>query len=268
MTSESKQNSDRPSRQPTPADKSARDLVRTALKGALATLDRTSGHPYASLVTVATEPDGTPLVLISRLALHTQNILADGRASLLVDASGNDGDPLAGGRVTLIGRAEQTEAPAARRRFLERHPAAGGYADFPDFSFYRLAVERGHFIGGFGRIVPLDRAQLVLDLSDASRLVEGETEIVAHMNADHSDAVALYAKRLGGAPAATTADLPWRMTGIDPEGLDVVSSGHTRRISFATRVTTPALARQELTRLAQAARAGGTVSDAEGNAGH
>jgi hypothetical protein len=230
----------------------ARDLVRGALKASLASLDRASGHPYASLVTVATLPDCSPVLLISRLALHTQNLLEDARASLLLDASPSDGDPLAGGRVTLIGRAERTEDLAARRRFLARHPEAQGYADFPDFAFYALAVERAHYVGGFGRIHTLAAGDVRLDLAGAEALVAAEAEIVAHMNADHAAAVELYATALAGAPSG-----PWRLTGIDPEGCDLICGGDARRIAFASRVTSPGEARAELVRLAAAARSKG-----------
>lgn len=238
-----------PSRLQEAPDHAARSIVRTVLKASLATLDRTSGHPYASLVTVATEMDGAPVLLISKLALHTQNLLADARASLLCDASGSDGDPLAGGRVTLIGRAEKTTSASARRRFLARHPEAAMYADFPDFAFYAFHVERAHYIGGFGRIVPMERAGIVLDVAAASALAEAEPEIIAHMNEDHAASVELYATVLAGAPSG-----PWRMTGIDPEGCDVVCSGDARRIGFEAVVTSPGQARQELTRLAAEAR--------------
>jgi hypothetical protein len=232
-----------------PSEVAARSIARGCLKAALATLDRSSGHPNASLVTVATALDASPIVLISRLALHTQNILADARASVLFDASGSDGDPLAGGRVTFIGRMERTADAALRRRFLARHPEAEGYADFPDFGFFRLAVERAHFVGGFGRIVPFEASQILLDVSAAGGLAEAEPEILAHMNEDHAAAVELYATRLAGAPGGA-----WRMVGIDPEGCDVMCAGDARRIPFAVAVTTPALARQELARLAAEAR--------------
>lgn len=228
----------------------ARALVRQALKGSIATLDRTSGHPYASLVTVATEPDGSPLFLISRLALHTQNLLADGRASLLIDATGASGDPLAGGRVTLIGQAAPTESSTAKRRFLARHPEAEMYAGFADFAFYALAVERAHFVGGFGRIVGFEPDDVVLGAREAGALAKAETDIVEHMNADHAGALDLYATRLAGAGPG-----PWRMTGIDPEGLDLVADGRACRIAFAARIANPAAARQELVRLAAEARA-------------
>lgn len=233
----------------TPPQVVARRLLRTALKGALGTLDRRSGHPYASLVTLAAEPDGTPLMLISKLALHTQNLAADARASLLIDGTSASGDPLAGGRVTLIGRAEPTGSPTARGRFLSRHPHAEGYAGFPDFAFYSLKLEGAHFIGGFGRIVDLAPSDLLLDLSGAEALVAAESDIVAHMNEDHAGALELYATELCGAPGG-----PWRMTGIDPEGCDIVCDGETCRVLFGGRITSPGEARQELVRLAGEAR--------------
>jgi hypothetical protein len=98
--------------------------MRTALKGALATLDRATGHPYASLILLATEPGGAPTFLISRLALHTRNLEQDSRASVLIDGTGGLGDPLTGGRLTLTGVARPSTSPTALRRFLARHPSA------------------------------------------------------------------------------------------------------------------------------------------------
>src|SRR5262245_49596702 len=122
-----------PPGEPEPAV-AARHILRTALKGSLATLDHQTGHPYASLVLTATEPDGSPILLISRLARHTRNLEADARASLLLDATNGLGDPLAGGRLTLVGNARPTPDAAALARFLARHPSAEGYAQFADFS--------------------------------------------------------------------------------------------------------------------------------------
>lgn len=229
---------------------SARALVRAAQKGYLATLRAGSGHPYASLVTVATAPDGTPLMLISRLAIHTQNLMADPRASLLIDATSNTGDPLAGGRVTLIGRARTIVDGSARRRFLARHPEAEMYAGFTDFAFWQLDVEGAHYVGGFGRIVDLSASEMLTEVADASALVGAEEDIVAHMNEDHLETASLYATKLGG-----EAPGPWRTSGVDPEGLDLVADGETCRIPFSGRLTTPAALRQELVRLAAQARA-------------
>src|ERR1043166_6208788 len=150
--------------EPAPA---ARRLIRTALKASLATLDRDTGHPYASLILVATEPDGTPVFLISRLALHTRNLEKDPRASLLIDGTGGLGDPLTGGRLTLMGEARPSDSPTARRRFLARHPSAEGYAGFADFSIYALVVASGHYIGGVGRNVRLAPGGLTTDTGRA-----------------------------------------------------------------------------------------------------
>jgi len=228
---------------------SARGLLRRALKGSLATIDRGGGYPYASLITLATDASGAPIFLISNLARHTANLMADARASVLVDETGALADPLQGARMTLYGRAEPSAEEGLKRRFLARHPEAELYAGFPDFSFWRLKVEGAHYIGGFGRIFDLVPSELLVSLESAESLVEAEPGIIEHMNADHSEALQLYATALAGA-----APGPWRMTGIDPEGCDIVLGGEARRIVFAERVTRPEEARKELVRLAGAAR--------------
>ena len=229
---------------------SARALVRRAFKGSLATIDGGNGYPYASLVTLATDAAGAPTFLISKLARHTANLARDPRASIMVDETGALADPLQGARLTLSGRAEPAAEEGVRRRFLARHPEAALYADFPDFAFWRLAVEGAHYIGGFGRIFDLGPNDLLLPLQGAETLVEGELGIVEHMNEDHADALELYATALAGASPGS-----WRMTGIDPEGCDIVLEGQARRIVFATPIATPAEARKELVRLAVEARA-------------
>lgn len=230
---------------------SARALMRRAFKGSLATIDRASNYPYVSLITLATDPSGAPVFLISKLARHTANLASDDRASVLIDETGALADPLQGARLTLHGRAEPTGDDAVRRRFLARHPEAAVYADFPDFGFWRLKVEGAHFIGGFGRIFDLEPGDLLLPLEGADELVAAEPGIVEHMNEDHADALELYATALGDAgPGA------WRMAGIDPEGFDIALDGQARRILFAQPVVTPAEARTELVRLAAEARAG------------
>src|SRR4051812_47303069 len=128
----------------------AKHLLRTVRAGALATLDAAAGFPFASLVTVATDLDGAPLLLMSRLAAHTRNLDTDARASILL-AQGGKGDPLAHPRLTVIGRIGRSEEPRVRSRFLARHPKAKLYADFADFSFWRMDIEGGHLNGGFAR---------------------------------------------------------------------------------------------------------------------
>jgi hypothetical protein len=133
----------------------ARTVVEHESDGALATLSRRHpGHPFASLMPYALDGGGRPLMLISALAVHTKNLEADPRASLLVIARDDGGgEPLAGARVTLLGSAIRLgpgEAADARPRYLARHPAAAGWIDFGDFAFWRLDVEELYFVGGFG----------------------------------------------------------------------------------------------------------------------
>jgi heme iron utilization protein len=227
----------------------ARRLVRTALKASLATLDRETGHPYPSLVLVATEPDGSPILLISRLALHTRNLDKDGRAAILFDGTDGLGDPLAGGRVTVSGEMQPTQSPSALRRFVARHASAQGYATFPDFSAYRLSMAKGHFIGGFGRIVSLEAAALTTPVDGAAELIDAEPDIIEHMNSDHADAVALYATQLANSPPGE-----WRMVGIDPGGCDLLHRTNAARIDFPAPVLTPGQARAALVALAKEAR--------------
>jgi putative heme iron utilization protein len=241
--------SEMPSRQEIAS--AARALVRRAFKGSMATVDAKNGSPYASLVTVATDASGAPTLLISNLARHSANLAKDPRVSIMVDETGGLADPLQGARVTLYGRVERTKDESVKRRFLARHPEAAFYADFPDFAFFRLAIEGTHYIGGFGRIFDLTPDELLVSTEEASSLLEGEAGIVEHMNQDHADAIELFATALAdGEPG------PWRMTGIDPEGCDIMCDGEVRRILFDEPVTTPAEARKELVRLATEARAG------------
>ena len=223
-------------------------LLRTVRAGALATLDRESGFPFASLTTVATDVDGSPIFLMSRLAAHTQNLEEDSRASVLL-AEGGKGDPLAHPRLTVIGSLERTSEPGLRRRFLARHPKAKLYADFPDFSFWRMTIQAGHLNGGFARAATLTADTLRTDLEGAQALVEVEAGAIEHMNDDHPDALKLYGEQLAGAgPAA------WQAVGIDPEGLDLSAGDRTARVAFPERVTDPGALRRVLKDMAEAAR--------------
>jgi hypothetical protein len=223
--------------------------MREARSGALATLSTGSGDPYCSLVNVATAASGAPLLLISRLAVHTKNILADERVSLMLDER-KPGDPLQGARVTLSGTAARTDDPDARRRYLARQSEAKMFAGFSDFSFYEVALKGAHLVAGFGRIVDLATADLLTDLAGAEALVAAEPEVIAHMNADHADTCRLYATKLLGA-----ADDDWHCVGCDPEGLDLQSDRVGLRLPFPRRVTQPGVLRAVLKELAEQARA-------------
>ena len=128
-----------------------RALLRDARRAGLATLDA-SGAPYASLVLVADDGAGAPILLLSDLAEHTKNLKSDPRASILVEPVATSGDPLAAARATFKGTIARFEDEPARARFVERHPSAAMYAGFKDFALYRMTVERIHLVAGFGRI--------------------------------------------------------------------------------------------------------------------
>jgi heme iron utilization protein len=227
-------------------------LLRRSRQGALATLMAGSGDPYCSLVNVASHPDGSPILLISALALHTQNVLGDARVSLMLDER-SEGDPLEGSRVMLAGRAEQAgddDAELLRRRYLNAHPSAEAFVNFKDFSFFRVRPSGAHLVAGFGRIVDLKPEQFLTDISDAGTLLEAEQGAIDHMNADHRDAMNLYATRLLGAEPAD-----WCCTGCDPDGLDMQAGATTLRLDFLQRIVTPAALRQVLKQFADQARA-------------
>jgi hypothetical protein len=237
-------------RQPADFDPVAlgRTLLRTIRAGALGTLDRASGAPFVSLANVATDLDGVPLILISGLAAHTGNLGADPRCSLLL-AGGGKGDPLAHPRLTLQCRAMRAEDPVVRRRFLARQPKAKLYAELPDFTFFRLVPETMHLNGGFARAFDGDAGLILSPLADRAAFAELEAGAVAHLNADHADALALYATRLCGMPAGA-----WRASGLDPHGLDLVAGDRVARLDFPDRLDDPANLRLALKRLAEAAR--------------
>ena len=230
----------------------ARSLLRRSRQGALATLMARGGDPYCSLANVATHADGSPILLISRLALHTQNILADARISLMLDERA-EGDPLEGSRIMLAGRAEEAsddDAAILRRRYLNAHPSAEAFVDFKDFSFFRIRPHAAHLVAGFGRIVDLKPEQFLTEIADAGALLDAEQGAVEHMNEDHRDAIHLYATKLLGADLAD-----WRCTGCDPDGIDMQAETTTLRLDFPERVTGPAELRKMLVKLADEARA-------------
>lgn len=227
---------------------SARHLVRSVLYASLSTVMRDQdGAPYASMVAVATDQIGNPILLISDLADHTKNLKQDDRISLLLIGDVGDEDPMAGERLTLQGRLRHSDDPALRQRYLSRHASAALYADFADFGFYHMTIERAHLVAGFGRIHWIDGDDLIIEPAPA--LQEAEGDIVSHMNDDHADAIKLYATRL-----LQCDDGDWRMTGVDPDGADLRLSNHAGRLPFGQRVEESTDVRKELVRLVNKAR--------------
>jgi heme iron utilization protein len=227
----------------------AKRLLRTIRSGTLATLDRESGHPFASLTSIASDIDGSPIFLMSTLSAHRANVEADPRVSLILAQQGK-GDPLAHPRLTVIGRAVASDAPRVRDRFIARHPKAKLYAGFADFAFFRLDVEGGHLNGGFARAMRPARDDLILDLAGCEALVEAHDGALAHMNEDHREALALCATKLAG-----EREGDWRATGIDPEGIDLALGDLSTRVLFPERVSGPEALRAALVLLAKEARA-------------
>ncbi len=230
----------------------AKLLLRRIRAAALATLAPPSGEPFATLVNVATQPDGSPILLMSQLAAHTRHLADDPRLSLLLAQSGA-GDPLAHPRLTLTGTASKVTEPERRAhlkaRFLARHPKSALYADFGDFAFFHVEIAQAHLNGGFGKTGRFDAATLLTDVQGAEGLLGGEAGALAHMNADHKDALALYATVLAGAPHGA-----WVATGLDPEGMDLACDDLTARLAFPQRVSDGEGLRNVLVELAKAAR--------------
>jgi putative heme iron utilization protein len=249
-----------PARERDVAAQEARALVRRARSAALATLllETTAAGPppYVSMVTVATDVDGRPLFLFSQLSDHTKNLAADSRASLLIEEARRRSNPQTGPRLTLMGRIASVDDARIRRRFLARHPQAELYAGFKDFGFYRMDVERGHFVGGFARARWLGGDVLVVrDQAIADAVAAMEEEVLQHMNQDHKEALDLYAAQL-----LKRAGSGWTAIGLDPEGLDLRRGTTFARLDFPAPIEDAHGCRKTLVKLAEDARRAATKS--------
>lgn len=237
----------------------ARRVMRHAGTASLGTALAEANNPegsraYVSLVLACLDLDASPLLLLSTLAEHTRNLQRDPRASLLFEATAGLQDPLTGPRVTVLGRLAPVRDTVTDERLMERfaarHPGAAQYRGFADFALYRLEIERAHLVAGFGEITWIEAADLVLAREDHQALAAAEAEIVAHMNHDHRDAVALIARHTAGLKGRG-----WRLTGVDPEGADFRRGGQLGRAAFDKTVDNPGNCRRELVRLTRNARA-------------
>lgn len=226
-----------------------RRLMRAADRATLATRLIDGDWPYASLVMTACALDCTPLLLLSDLAEHGKNLAADSRASLLFDGTSGRDNPLTGLRATAVGRIQPSGDRAPLERYVRRHPDAAMYAGFRDFRLYLMRVERVHAVAGFGAIHWLAGKSVLYPAETADALAAAETDILAHMNDDHAEAVGLYATQLLGFPASD-----WKLTGIDPEGIDLRAGGMVARVDFGHPIAGPEDARRELAALARKAR--------------
>jgi putative heme iron utilization protein len=226
---------------PLDAKTEAKRLLRVGRVGALATLDRASGGPLTTLVSVGSAHDGAPLLLLSTLAQHTKNLAADPRASLLLASPPGRGDPLNRPRLTLSGAIAADPAPAARARFLARNPKAKLYASFADFSVFKMAIASVHFNGGFARAAALSPTDILTDLGDAEALIAAERVLLEEINARG----AAFLARLAGADRADRAP-HWRAIGLDPDGLDIAAGARAARINFEAPSQSPEAWRETL----------------------
>jgi putative heme iron utilization protein len=216
----------------------ARCLLRDARAGTLATAD--DGQPYAALVTPAPAPDLSLLLLLSGLSAHTSHLQADGRCALMVMGAPTSANPQTAPRLTVTGTASLEEDPALKARWVARHPYAGFYADLGDFRLYRLRPSGGQFIGGFASAHRLNAADLQPDPAAVAAVAEAEADILAHVNADHADALA----HIAGSPG-------WRMVAADVDGCDLAQEEIVLRVPWSAPVADAAALRGELVRLAE-----------------
>ena len=227
-----------------------RCLMRGSRSAALSTASATAeAWPYGSMVTVAIDQDVAPILLMSTLSDHTRNLSADNRGALLFSAPNRYANPQRGSRVTVMGQIRKTNKANDADRFLAMHPEAATYASFGDFDFYRMNIEKVHWIGGFAEACWLSGETIKLKMSTVRAMKESQEGICEHMNEDHQDALDLYAHRL----LKRRGD-GWRIAGIDADGVDLARNGRFARLDFSRAITDATEARKELISLVTEAR--------------
>jgi putative heme iron utilization protein len=228
---------------------SVRNLLRASTGASLATVMTDSGAPYASLVMMTTDSSGRPILLLSDLAVHSQNITGSPDVSLLVttDPTGTQ-DPLTTARASIQGTLRKINDPACKARYLRTYPQAQGFAGFADFSFYRLDPKRAHLVAGFGEIHWLDADRFILPFHFLDD-IETENEILNHLNDDHAIALDELGWWAGGKQQDS-----WSAVSIDPEGINLKSGFHYLRILFKNTASTVENVRSELVQMIKIAR--------------
>jgi len=255
MTTHASSSAPTPGSEPAHAER-VRTLLVSERVGTLATQSqRHAGWPFASVMPYALSEDGAPLFLISGMAIHTQNLLAEPRASLLVVQSGSGADPLGSPRATLLGTARRVETtPAIRDLYLARHPSASYWIDFTDFSFFQLDVTDVYFVGGFGVMgwVTADDYRA----AEADPLMDSAPHIITHMNDDHADALIAITRHFAGLEAEEAT-----MMSCDRLGFVVrartAAGMKGARIAFPEPVTSSEDARRVLVAMSRQARTSG-----------
>jgi putative heme iron utilization protein len=220
----------------------ARKLLRAARSGCLATI--ATGQPFASLVTPACMPDGSLLLLLSRLSEHTRHLIADPHCSVMLSGQPVSQNPQTTPRITLTGVAEVVDDAALRARYLAVHPYASLYVEFGDFSLWQIAPAAALLVAGFGRAFRLKGTDLTPDPAATASLLGSEPGILAHCNSDHAGALTAIAGSAGD----------WRMVTADVDGFDLALAQRVVRFAWSAPVYDALDVRRELVRMAQAAR--------------
>ena len=238
---------------PNPVSASAaRRIVRKAMKATMASLEKATAAPYASLVAVATKRDGTPILAMSSLSHHHANISADPTISLLFDGTPQIGDALEGGRVSISGSLELAKDKTAKRRFMARHPDAY-YTDFADFGFFTLNINRVHYIAGFGQVRWFKQDDFLL----GDELKGSEEDAISHITSEQRASVAALAHHswetsidpLASGKLSLGEGESWQLCGLDPEGADLIANGRAARLDFAQKITSTKAALQQITQM-------------------
>ena len=225
-------------------------LIRGAAAATLAT--SAEGQPFASLVTPASAPDLSPLLWLSTLSAHTRQLAAEPRCALLFSGPAEGPNPQTAPRVTVTGLAEpvpEAEVAALKARWLARHPYAALYADFGDFGLWRVRIGGALQVGGFARAERIKASELAPDPAAVAAILAAEAEIIAHVNADHADAVTAIAQGLLGAGPGD-----WRLVAVDVDGCDISEGNRTVRLAFLTQVSDSGGVRAALIRAAREGR--------------
>ena len=236
--------------QPPPEDLpawAARKLLRAARSAALASVAR--GQPFASLVTPATAADLSVLLLLSSLSEHTRHLRADARCSLLVVGAPEGANPQTAPRLTLTGIAVADADPALKARWLSVHPYAASYAQFADFSIWRIRQAQALFVAGFARAARLRQADLAPDPAAVAAIADAAPDIMAHCNRDHRDAMVTLSCHADCGSQSES----WQMVGVDVDGCDLGNGERVLRIAWLAPLADPAQVRAELVRLVRAA---------------
>ena len=235
---------------PKPEAWAAIQLLRASRAASMATV--ADGQPFASLITPATAPDRSLLMLLSGLSPHTRHLRNEARCSVMVMGAPTGPNPQTAPRLSLTGMAVPEPDPALKARWIALHPYAAFYAGLGDFQLWRFSGEAGQFVGGFASAHRFGPSQLAANPDAVAAMVSAERGIIDHCNVDHSDAMESIAAAHGGAGSG------WRMVACDVDGCDLAQDEHVVRVAWSAPLAGAGAVRGELVRLAGAARNSGS----------